>query len=279
MSVMVSLVFLTFAPCINAQQNNPGSQLFDLHGDFPCDHTLALLDAFAIELDKSPQAKGYVIGYAGRNDGVGRVPHRLAHAESYLTSARGISRDRIVTVEGGVLGDFGALREEYWIVPEGAAPPAIRPTRDANFNVNVARKYDEAYARFVRDSGEFRFSCCDICPLEMPDMKSYAKAVKQANARALVILYPAADNFELLISTDSGAHPERRRFSTIARILRLILVRDYGLATGNIDIVLGGKRENPTMELWLLPQGAVAPQPTPARALRTHRKRRRRAIN
>jgi hypothetical protein len=79
----------------------------------------------AIELQNSPGSRGYIIAYAGRRSRPGEAERMGKRAIDYLTTTRGIGRDRLVFVNGG-------YREtnsfELWLVPQGAEPPRPTPT-------------------------------------------------------------------------------------------------------------------------------------------------------
>jgi len=98
---------------------------FDEFPSIAHDDDKARLDNLAIELQNTPGATGYVIAYAGRNSRAGEADRMTKRASDYLTTNRGISRDRLVFVNGG-------RREsnsfELWIVPQGAEPPRPTPT-------------------------------------------------------------------------------------------------------------------------------------------------------
>ena len=96
---------------------------FDEFGEIPRDDEKARLDVFAIELQNSPGAQGYIIGYGGRNRRFGTGAQRAQRAREYVVGTRGIDASRIVTVDGGTRAT-GAT--ELWIVPPGATPPRPR---------------------------------------------------------------------------------------------------------------------------------------------------------
>jgi hypothetical protein len=100
---------------------------FDEFPSVTHDDDKARLDNLAIELQNNPGATGYVIAYAGRNSRAGEADRMTKRAADYLTTNRGISRDRLVFVNGG-------RREsnsfELWIVPQGAEPPHPTPSQD-----------------------------------------------------------------------------------------------------------------------------------------------------
>ena len=98
---------------------------FDEFPSVAFDDDKARLDNLAIELQNSPGSTGYVIAYAGRNSRAGEAERMGRRAVEYLTATRGISRDRIIFVNGGhrELNSF-----ELWVVPQGADPPRPTPT-------------------------------------------------------------------------------------------------------------------------------------------------------
>ena len=100
---------------------------FDEFPSIAHDDDKARFDNLAIELQNNPGATGYVIAYAGHNSRAGEADRMTKRAADYLTTNRGISRDRLVFINGG-------RREsnsfELWIVPQGAEAPRPTPSRD-----------------------------------------------------------------------------------------------------------------------------------------------------
>ncbi|MDQ3805423.1 MAG: PKD domain-containing protein [Acidobacteriota bacterium] len=99
----------------------------DEYGNIRFNDEKARLDNFAIELQNDPTAQGYIIAYGGRRGRAGEAQRRADRAKDYLVNTRGISADRIVTVDGGFRED---LTVELWIVPQGATAPTASPTVD-----------------------------------------------------------------------------------------------------------------------------------------------------
>jgi hypothetical protein len=97
---------------------------FDEFGNINRDDEKARLDNFAIQLQQEPDAKGYIIVYAGRRGRPGDAQKRAARARDYLVGMRGIDASRIVTLDGGTRED---LTVELWLVPTGAPVPTPRP--------------------------------------------------------------------------------------------------------------------------------------------------------
>jgi hypothetical protein len=98
---------------------------FDEFPSIAFDDDKARLDQMAIELQNSPNSTGYIIAYAGRRSRAGEADRMGQRAIDYLTTTRGISRDRLVFVNGGYR-DTNSF--ELWLVPQGAEPPKPTPT-------------------------------------------------------------------------------------------------------------------------------------------------------
>ena len=105
----------------------PESRKIDEYGNIRFNDVKARLDNFAIELQNDPNAQGYIIAYGGRRGRAGEAQRRADRAKDYLVNTRGISADRIVTVDGGFRED---LTVELWLVPSGATAPTASPTVD-----------------------------------------------------------------------------------------------------------------------------------------------------
>jgi hypothetical protein len=108
------------ATCQAAVPAPPNPTKFDEIGEISRDDEKARLDVFAIELQNSPGAQGYIIGYGGRNKRFGTGQQRAARARDYVVTTRGIDASRIVVLDGGT-HDTGST--QLWIVPTGATPP------------------------------------------------------------------------------------------------------------------------------------------------------------
>jgi hypothetical protein len=98
---------------------------FDEFPSIAHDDDKARFDNLAIELQNNPGATGYIIAYAGRNSRAGEADRMTKRAADYLSTTRGISRDRIVVINGGYreVNSF-----ELWLVPQGAEAPRPTPT-------------------------------------------------------------------------------------------------------------------------------------------------------
>jgi len=113
----------TFVPPTPPREN-PARQ-FDVCCGCSRDDQKARLDNLTIELQHDPSTTAYIVTHAGRNSAAGEADRLGTRAVDYIVSQRGISRSRIVVMNGG-------FREEdcveLWIVPSGAQPPTPTPT-------------------------------------------------------------------------------------------------------------------------------------------------------
>src|SRR5829696_337332 len=98
---------------------------FDEFPSIARDDDKARFDLLAIELQNNPGSTGYVIAYGGRNSRPGEADRMAKRAADYLSTTRGISRDRLVTINGGYRESNSF---ELWLVPQGAEAPRPTPT-------------------------------------------------------------------------------------------------------------------------------------------------------
>ena len=192
------------------------------------------------------------------------MPHILRFAKGYLIETRGIDESRIVTINGG---DREELRIESWLVPEGVVTPIPRPSIQIQRDPDTPRKFNYSYLGFRRQNNRYVLERGTICDLELMDFHEYGRLLRaNPNLRAHIIIYAGITYPEQAFGIEGG----RVSFRTVMRLLRNILVRDYGMNGNRITISYGGGREFNEMEAWIVPQGASLPRPTP-----THQQRRR----
>jgi hypothetical protein len=108
------------AQCQAAVPAPPNPTKFDEIGEVARDDEKARLDVFAIELQNSPGAQGYIIAYGGSGRRSATGQQRAQRARDYMVTTRGIDASRIVTLDGGQR-TAGSL--QLWLVPTGATPP------------------------------------------------------------------------------------------------------------------------------------------------------------
>ncbi|HEV2864498.1 MAG TPA: PKD domain-containing protein [Pyrinomonadaceae bacterium] len=122
----------------------------DEYGNIRFNDEKARLDNYAIELQNDPTSTGYLVCYGGRRGRTGEAQARCERAKNYLVTTRGISADRIQTIDGGYREE---LTVELWIAPAGAAAPTASPTVDPS-EVRPTRPARRGSRRRGRDDDE-----------------------------------------------------------------------------------------------------------------------------
>ena len=59
------------------------------------------LDALGLQLKAAPTFRAYIVSYGGRSSCPGEAKRRAQLAKDYLSKLKGISRQRIRTIDGG----------------------------------------------------------------------------------------------------------------------------------------------------------------------------------
>lgn len=246
--VAVCLLFLaTLSDYAHAQVSQIIGDPLDTYGDIDCELASARLDNFAYSLSTNPDSTGYIVVYGGRKLPGRALPH-LWWPREYLSSRRGIDPSRIIILRGH---DMDELQVVLWIAPKGAEPPKIdKPSSDSKAD-NLPVKFDEGWADVSFHQGKEIFSDgSDMCPLRALSFKDFADAVRATpNSIAYVITYTAFGKGE-------------KRAQAVNEHIKDVLVRNR-LNADQIKTVYGGHRESPTVELWIVPDTAVFPEPTP----------------
>lgn len=241
-----------------AQSNLPQATKVDEFGDvYPTDMA-ARLDNFAIQLQNEPDKLGFLIVYRSHRDVPGISRRHVEWMQNYLVALRGIPENRIKTVDGG---SASCLWHELWILPPGSAPAPRTDAYSRGFeDASVARKYDEYYWDAPHDlPGSFGTEYSD-------SLEGFADALrKQPKAIAYIIGYA---EYELLPREDQNRRGTRARIDppgTVGKELghKRSRLNKLGIPATRIKTVNGGYRNWRSLELWILPRGALAPIPTP----------------
>jgi hypothetical protein len=262
---IVLLLFL--ATSTSATQNQSQAVKFDEFNDILHSDLIARLDNFAVQLQQSPKAKGFVIVYRSKRDLPG-LSHSMALViRDYLVSTRGLTKDRVVTVDGGVAT---YLVQELWIVPSGTAP---KPREDAKigyfYRPDFAWKFfqynylpPELYKRFGVQK-----------PLDSDEdyLEAFATEIKKQPATtACIIVYAQYDPKPKLVDYVGNYEPRREVRLDLAgtarrRLLheKTVLTKTYGIPPARIRTIDGGYRKDRLVELWVVPAGEPMPIPTP----------------
>jgi hypothetical protein len=262
--ICLMLLVIQSAP---SQVDANAARKFDEFGDIQYSDIIARLDNFAIQLQNEPSTRGFIIVYRTRRDLPG-LSNRLAlWMKNYMVMTRGISAERVVTVDGGVASCF---TQELWIVPIGKAPtPRTDAYNNSFVDPDTARKFDEHYYALPGESFDGN---------SYEDLSAFLDAFatelrKEPSSSAYIIAY---SQYYIERGSIGDAEGRQRAYervhldppSTAGKILmteRNFLVKTYGIAQSRIKIMNGGYRNLRQVELWIVPRGADTPVPTPNR--------------
>jgi hypothetical protein len=211
-----------------------------------CDWT-ARLDNFAIELQNSPAAKGYIVSYSSPEKQY-FASHQSRVSRHYLVETRGLDASRIIAVDGGLRPDLKAGLTELWFVPEGAEPPVALPAADM-YAPDFSGQFDTYHAdlnvyQWVSEMGT---PDDDVARIE------FARKLKEQ---------PASVGY-FVIRTPKGSPPGAWR-RLARRDEQLVSAR--GVEVSRLKSIDGGasQGDGAEIELWVLPLGAPPPIVEPA---------------
>lgn len=267
---LLILLLLTPAASVwlaSAQTENKTAQKFDEFGDLAYSDLMARLDNYFVQLMNEPNAKGFIIIYRTRRDLPG-LNHGLAmRMKDYLAETRGLPRDRVVAVDGGVAEN---LIQELWIVPSGSAPV---PRSDARIGYlqdpDIAWKFNDVTFLPVEQYRKFGVSYNRDAEIE--HMEAYANEVRKKPDRlACIIVYAQYNPRPRLVDYAGNYEPVRDvrldpRGTARKQLMREteVLMKNYGLPASRIKGIDGGYRKRRSIEYWIVPQGEPLPIPTP----------------
>ena len=218
------------------QADSPLTRQFDEFGDIQASDLIARLDNLAIHLHEDPLAMTFLIVYRTRRDLPG-LSNRYAHRmRSYLVNSRGISPDRIITVDGGIAG---CLSQEIWIMPAGGAAPKPRADAYLESYRPAAYMFDEHHYVLGDDvDGNIYWSTAPA------DLQSYLEAFAEELRK-----HPKSTGY--LVAYRSFNRDRASAAQTMLRRERNFLIKELGIKPSQIKTVVGGQREWRTMELWI----------------------------
>jgi hypothetical protein len=258
-----------------AQAVNQSAREFDEFGDLEYESAIARMDNVAIELQNNPQFRAYIITYRGRNNLPGVSLRYSRRLKNYLVRNRGIDANRVVTVDGGIREEVSV---EIWLVPTGTTPPSPTPTLPTEpINPRATRKFDEVSYYIPAEDADTHWS--GYVEDQAAQLDGFAEALRrEPNSRGYMIAYAL-----YYVSDQPFYDPSRGYYRTlldpptlIPRMLRRdrnYLSRVHGIDASRIIIINGGYRRERTLELWIVPDGASRPRPTPNAFPRRRRRR------
>jgi hypothetical protein len=262
--LLLAVFWVAIKPAPAFAQASQAAKKFDEFGDVQYSDLIARLDNFAIHLQDEPGTKGFIVVYRTHRDLPGLSNRIALQSKDYLVNSRGLSKDRVVTVDGG---EADCQIQELWIASPGSTP---RPRSDAYQryfpDTDSPRKIDEygfeppdrsARATSGDEIDAEYLETVAIQLQKQPRSSAYIIAYAQYNPRPGLVDYGKYEPVRDVRLDPPGTVNERLRLE------RKRLIRVYGIPALRIKTINGGYRKRRMVELWIVPRGEHAPIPTP----------------
>jgi hypothetical protein len=145
------------------------------------------------------------------------------------------------------------MQIQFWIVPAGADVP--KPEKEfAEQKITSTTLFDKNWADFNRDYGKldiYSNGFLDLGCEFSPNVREFAK---------MLISNPELTGY-LVIYTKFGKGIKHG--NQVASFAVNDLVRNYSAPRNRLKTIYGGNRDEPEIELWLVPKGDKPPIPKP----------------
>jgi hypothetical protein len=228
---LLILVLVTSA-IVRAQSLSNEAHKLEVIPNTHADNEQAYLDLLAKALGDDLASRGFLVAYRKSDLPPGTFLRRVyGYRDYYLVNMRGIERNRVEVIEGGVKGDTFT---EIWLVPASAKPPAA----DSQLNLvpQLPLKFDVAYPDCPSEMSVYLEDLTD-------SLRFYARALlANPNVSAKIIAYP-------------GHRSTVRKVARIGTHARAHLIANYHIDGKRIATIANNRRRNCSqLELWLTRQ-------------------------
>lgn len=209
----------------------------------------ARLDAFAEELSREANLRGYLVVYSGRRFSPGHILRKVHGYLDRLVNDRAVSPDRVEIIEAGKGEEYAT---ELWLVSSGGTFP-IRPV--AWESVRAPLMFDRVFYG-VRCEPEVSI---DLYELE-EGLKFWARALAEnPHANGWIIVNPKQRS-------------SRRSALRVANRTKGLLVRNYKVKNQRLITRVGDwQDECSNVEFWIAPASMAPSTATPNKGMQRPR--------
>jgi hypothetical protein len=232
------LAFAVLIAALIPSRAQPAARLVDSYNDkiHSSEAEQWRLEDFMKLLDAEPNSKAYIIAYAGREDHPGKSLRYTLRAKNYLVEWRGISPERIVSIDGGRREEFVV---ELWLVPNTTRPPKPNATiavPDDHGDNLLYDDFDTGYDNFGNKTQD-----------AASRLDGYAAALK--NDRTVwgcIVAYAEAGDDRTGMDWDPPGTAQK-----LARAQKRYLVAKHHIAPSKLSVIDGGYGRR-GVELWIM---------------------------
>ena len=217
------------------QQSATAARKFMVIGNERAEIEMARLDAFAEELRRDVNLRGYLVVYSGGRFSPGHTLRKVHGYLDRLVNDRAVSPDRVEIIEAGKRGEYVT---ELWLVPSGGTFP-IRPV--AWESVKASLMFDRVY---------YGVGCEPEVSIDLYELEEGLKFWARALAEN-----PRAKGW---ITVNPKRRSSRRSALRVANRTKDLLVRKYSVKSQRLITRVGDwQDECSNVEFWIAPAGVV----------------------
>lgn len=246
-----AVLWFALIPCFG--QEKSVAVLHDEFGKICSEDLMSRYDGYMVRLYNEPSAMGYFVFY-GEENFEGRNLNFIEYLKSIYPTRRGFDKTKLVLRRGA---NRPQMHIQFWVVPAGAdAPKPVKefvPEKIASttlFDKNWADLYRDEYSkrREIYVNGFYDLGC-----EFSPNVKEFAE---------ILFANPELTGY-LVVYTKFGKGAKRG--NQVAAFAVRDLVKNYKVPRARLKTIYGDNREEPEIELWLVPKGDKPPAPKPAK--------------
>ncbi|MEJ7576157.1 MAG: hypothetical protein WKF74_04025 [Pyrinomonadaceae bacterium] len=240
---ITSLLIAVIPPAVTSahqQQTSPAARKFMVIGNERAEMEMARLHAFAEELNRDVNLRGYLVVYSGGRFSRGHILRKVHGYLDRLVNDRAVSPNRVEIIEAG---EREVYATELWLVPNGGTFP-IRLVAES---VKAPLMFDRVF---------YGVGCEPEVSIDLYELdeglKFWAKALAEnSHANGWIIVNPKRRS-------------SRGSALRVANRTKRMLMQNYKIGSQRLMIRVGEWRDEcSNVEFWVVPAGMVPSRATP----------------
>lgn len=230
------------------------------------------LATFADTLRQQPASRAYIVAYADRNAALGAAARVARREAARILRHYGLEANRVSVINGG---RRATTRIELWILPADAPPPVAEASAEEHLTEAVRigsfERFvlgDEHSATWARDNlvevlrHDQQTQAFIIVRLPQEDSDAEESAETEGNGGTETNI-ETEEGVETSAEPNDSSVPSQPELDLLqlAERWKTELAERNGIEPHRITVVVGRSREGETLETWIVPPGALPPDP------------------